>query len=222
MIFQNRREAGKLLADKLLKYKEEPNILILALPRGGVPVAYEVAQALQASLDLLIVRKLGVPGEEEVAMGAIALGGLCVLNEEILQILHISDGALQIVIDRETKRLTELNQLYRGGKENPNCEGKTIIIIDDGIATGMTMKVAVKFLRQKGAQKIIVAAPVSPADTFNDLLQEADEVISLQIPRDFFGVGSWYEDFSQTTDEEVLQLLQYQGVTLNENNFYKP
>ena len=205
--FANRTEAGKLLADALSGYTGRSDILILALPRGGVPVAYEVAKALFAPMDLWLVRKLGVPGQEELALGALAGKNIRVLNYDIIDLLNIDETVIDTIVAREQAELERRNRLYRQGKPPPAIEGKTIIIIDDGLATGATMRVAISSLRQAGAARIIAAVPVGAASTCDKIEEEADQLICLHTPEPFYGVGQWYNDFSQTSDDEVLALL---------------
>ena len=205
--FRNRREAGRLLAKKLTNYAGRPDVLVLALPRGGVPVAYEVAQALRAPLDLFIVRKLGIPGYEELAMGAVATGGGRVLNEQIVTGLRIPDYIIDGVAAQEQQEIARRERLYRGGRPPPDVRGKTIILVDDGLATGATMLAAVKALRQQQPARIVVAVPTAAAETCEQLRKEVDEVICAMTPQPFEAVGRWYEDFTQTTDEEVRDLL---------------
>lgn len=205
--FTNRTEAGKLLADALSGYAGRRDILILALPRGGVPVAYEVANALSAPMDLWLVRKLGVPGQEELALGALAGKNIRVLNYDIIDLLNIDETIIDTIVAREQTELERRNRLYRQGKPPPAIEGKTIIIIDDGLATGATMRVAISSLRQAGAAWIIAAVPVGAVSPCGKIEEEADELICLHTPEPFYGVGQWYNDFSQTSDDEVLALL---------------
>ncbi len=205
--FKNRIEAGRSLASALKPYVERPGVLILALPRGGVPVAFEVAQALNIPLDLMIVRKLGLPGQEELAMGAVATGGIKVLNHLLIQKLSISDAVLNLAIDKEKKELKRREQVYRGERPIPEVSGRWVILIDDGLATGATMRAAVSALRQQKPAGIIIGIPVAPIDTVEELRKEADEVVCLATPEPFSAIGKWYEDFSQTSDEEVSNLL---------------
>lgn len=205
--FKNRIEAGRSLARALKSYAERPGILILALPRGGVPVAFEVAQALNIPLDLLIVRKLGLPGQEELAMGAVATGGAKVLNHALMQSLGISEAVLNPVVDKERKELERRERVYRGERPVPEVSGRWVILIDDGLATGSTMRAAVSALRQQRPAGIVIGIPVAPADTVEELRKEADEVVCLATPEPFSAIGEWYEDFSQTSDEEVGDLL---------------
>ncbi|SEO37946.1 phosphoribosyltransferase [Nitrosovibrio sp. Nv6] len=205
--FADRAEAGKMLAEALSAYAGRTDVLVLALPRGGVPVAYEVAKMLAAPMDLWLVRKLGVPGQEELAMGAMAGKDTRILNQEIINILNIDQAAIDAAVAREQKELERRNRHYRQGRPPPDIEGKTIIIIDDGLATGATMRAAIASLRHMGAKRIIAAVPVGAASTCSKVQKEADELVCLFTPEPFYGVGQWYSDFSQTSDEEVLALL---------------
>ena len=205
--FPDRAEAGRFLATKLSKYSGRDDVIVLGLPRGGVPVAYEVARALRVPLDVFIVRKLGVPGFEELAVGAIASGGVRVLNEDVARALPNADEIIQAVTQHETAEVERREQKYRDGRPAPEIQGKAVILIDDGLATGATMRAAVKALRQRGAAKIVVAVPVGPLDTCKEFEEEADEVVCASAPEFFQAVGQYYEDFSQTSDEEVRQLL---------------
>lgn len=205
--FRNRRDAGARLAAKLSGYARQPNVLVLALPRGGVPVAAEVAQALRTPWDVLVVRKLGVPGHEELAMGAIASGRVRVLNRPVIAACGIGEDALERVVAREQRELARREKLYRGNRPTCPVAGRTVILVDDGIATGSTVRAALAALRNRGADRAIVAAPVIAADTKADLEREADEVIAVLAPVDFEAVGAWYDDFSATTDEEVTRLV---------------
>src|SRR4029077_21249278 len=205
--FPNRAEAGRVLGTKLSKYAGGEDVIVLGLPRGGVPVAYEVARALRVPLDVFIVRKLGVPGFEELAVGAIASGGVRVLNEEVANALPNRDEIIEAVTAKEIAELERREHEYRDGRPAPELHGKTVILIDDGLATGATMRAAVKALRQRGAAKIVVAVPVGPPDTCHEIEEQADETICLNTPEFFQAVGQYYEDFSQTTDEDVRELL---------------
>src|SRR5437762_10756093 len=205
--FSNRAEAGQLLAEKLLAYANRDDVIVLGLPRGGVPVAFEVARRLRVPLDVFIVRKLGVPGFEELAVGAIASGGVRVLNEDVARSLPNADEIIEEVTLRETAELQRREQSYRDGRPAPELRDKTIILVDDGLATGATMRAAVKALRQRGAATIVVAVPVGPPDTCREFEDEADEVVCASEPEFFQAVGQYYEDFSQTSDEEVRELL---------------
>jgi len=205
--FENRIEAGRFLARRLQEYKNRPDVLVLALPRGGVPVAYEVAENLNAPLDVLIVRKLGAPGHEELAVGAIASGGVYVLNRDVVNTLHLSDQHLQQIAAREQRELERREQAYRDGRQPAEVEGKTVILIDDGLATGATMWAAVEALRQRNPAKIIVAVPTAEADICRAFREIADDVVCGITPDPFIAVGLWYREFDQTTDDEVRTLL---------------
>ena len=211
MQFRNRVEAGQQLAKRLAKYANRPDVLVLALPRGGVPVGFEVAQALNAPLDVFVVRKLGVPGHEELAMGAIASGGVRILNGSVVEGLNISDDVIDAVAARELRELERRERAYRDDRPAPDVQGRTVILVDDGIATGSTMKAAVEALRQLEAGRIIVAAPTAALSTVREMRADVDELVAVMTPADFIGVGQWYEDFSQTTDDEVRELLQRAG-----------
>ena len=208
MRFRDRTEAGKLLAAKLGRYANRADVVVLALPRGGVPVAFEVARALNAPLDLFLVRKLGVPGQEELAMGAIASGGGRVLNEEVVAYLRISDDLINAVAAEEELELERRERAYRGERPMPLIEGRTVILIDDGVATGSTMRAAVAALRQKSPAQIVVAVPTAADSTASELRAEVDDFVAVIEPEEFFAVGQWYENFSQTTDAEVRDLLE--------------
>jgi len=207
-VFRDRRDAGRTLAGKLGPYAGRTDVLVLALPRGGVPVAYEVARALHAPMDLFLVRKLGVPGQEELAMGAIATGGVCVLNEQVVRGYGIPERAIQAVAERERAELDRRQKAYRGDSPEPEVRGRTVILIDDGLATGSTMRAAVMALRRQEPARVVVAVPVGAPSTCRDFAAEADEIVCALTPEPFFGVGQWYEDFTQTTDEEVRELLE--------------
>src|SRR5438552_4581625 len=205
--FPDRAAAGRLLAEKLTQYAGRDDVIVLGLPRGGVPVAYEVAQALRVPLDVFIVRKLGVPGFEELAVGAIASGGVRVLNEDVARALPNADEIIDAVTAKERIELERREQSYRDGRPAPELRDRVAILIDDGLATGATMRAAVKALRQRGAAKIVVAVPVGPPDTCKEFEDEADEVVCASAPEFFQAVGQYYEDFSQTSDDEVRELL---------------
>jgi putative phosphoribosyl transferase len=205
--FLNRAEAGRLLAEKLEKYAGRDEVIVLGLPRGGVPVAYEVAKRLGVPLDVFIVRKLGVPGFEELAAGAIASGGVRVLNQDVMRALPNADETIESITARETAELERREQSYRDGRLAPELRNRVVILVDDGLATGATMRAAVKALRQRGVAKIVVAVPVGPPDTCREFEDEADETICASTPEFFQAVGQYYEDFSQTSDEEVRELL---------------
>lgn len=206
-VFANRVEAGQLLAERLSRYAGRPDVLVLALPRGGVPVASEVAQRLGAPLDVFVVRKLGVPGHEELAMGAIATGGVRVINQEVVEQLRIRPEVIDRVAAQERAELERRELAYRGHRPPPQIVGRTVIVIDDGIATGSTMRAALAALRRQHPARLIVATPTVAAATLTEIESKADEVVAVIAPEDFYGVGQWYEDFSQTTDEEVRDLL---------------
>jgi len=206
--FRDRAEAGQLLATKLTGYANHPDVLVLALPRGGAPVAFEVARALHAPLDVMIVRKLGVPGEEELAMGAIASGGVCVLNDDVVQMLGIPEELIHKVAAHEQQELERRERLYRGDRPAYDVHGRTVILVDDGMATGATMRAAVAAVRQQQPARIVIAVPVAAAATCEEFAAVVDELVCILRPEDFFAVGIWYESFSQTTDEEVRDLLQ--------------
>jgi predicted phosphoribosyltransferase len=205
--FENRAEAGRSLAERLKEYVGRDDVIVLGLPRGGVPVAYEVARALRAPLDVFIVRKLGVPGFEELAAGAIASGGVRVLNEDVVRALPNADAIIESVTVREKNELERREQSYRDGRPAPQVRGRIVILVDDGLATGATMRAAVKALRQSGAAKIVVAVPVGPPETCREIEAEADAIVCATAPEFFRAVGQYYHDFSQTSDEEVRELL---------------
>ena len=209
--FRNRTDAGRQLAEKLAAYADRPDVLVLALPRGGVPVGFEVARALGAPLDVFLVRKLGVPGYEELAMGAVATGGVRVLNDEIVRGLGISEHEIDAVVARELRELSRRDRLYRGDRPPSDVAGRTVILVDDGLATGATMQAAVQALRQQQPGRIVAAVPTASPDTCQVLKAEADDVICAITPEPFFAVGHWYDDFTQTTDDEVRELLARQG-----------
>lgn len=207
--FGNRIEAGQLLAKKLAAYSNRPDVVVLALPRGGVPVAYEVAQALNAPLDVFLVRKLGIPGHEELAMGAIASGNVRVLNDEVVDYLGIPDDLIDRVAAREQRELERREKLYRGSSPAVPVTNRTVIVVDDGLATGSTMRAAVNALRKMRPARIIVAAPVAARETCESFKEDVDSTcVCVITPQPFYGVGLWYEDFSQTSDEEVCYLLR--------------
>jgi putative phosphoribosyl transferase len=208
MQFRNRVEAGQLLAKKLSRYANRADVLVLALPRGGVPVGFEIAQALHAPLDVFIVRKLGLPGHEELAMGAIATGGVRVLNGEVVERLNIDDEVIDAVAAQELSELERREKTYRGDRSAPDVQGRTIILVDDGIATGSTMRAAVEALRQLNAGHIVAATPTVALSTAREMRPEVDELVAVMTPADFVAVGQWYQDFDQTTDAEVRDLLE--------------
>lgn len=206
--FRDRREAGRILAGQLADYAGRPNVLVLALPRGGVPVAFEVARALDAPLDLFLVRKLGVPGHEELAMGAIATGGVRLLHPELVRRLGIAPEVIDRVAEAEQAELSRRGRAYRGDRPAPDVQGKTVILVDDGLATGASMRAAVAALRQAQPAEVVVAVPIAASETCNEFRDEVDRVVCARTPEPFFAVGMWYQDFSQTTDDEVRDLLR--------------
>jgi len=208
MIFRDRTDAGRQLAARLTRYADRTDVLVLALPRGGVPVAYEVAKELKAPLDVFLVRKLGVPGHEELAMGAIASGGVRVLNEDIVDYLGIPAEVIDAVAAHEQRELERRARAYRGDRPPPDVKDRVVILIDDGLATGSTMRAAAASLRLQKPGRIVVAVPVSSPETCDQFRSEVDEIVCLITPKHFQGVGLWYENFSQTTDEEVGELLK--------------
>jgi putative phosphoribosyl transferase len=206
--YRDRRHAGQVLAQRLGDFKDRgADVIVLALPRGGVPVAFEVARALHASLDVFIVRKLGVPGREEYAMGAIASGGVCVLNHEVVDWLGISQAAIDTVMQAERLELARREHLYRQTTPVPSLHARTVLLIDDGLATGSTMRAAIRACRQQQPRLLVAAIPVADADVCESLRNEADEVVCASTPEPFQAVGRWYEDFTQTSDDEVRALL---------------
>lgn len=207
MLFRDRTDAGRRLANRLGQYGGKPDVVVLALPRGGVVVGYEVAGALQAPLDVLLVRKLGVPGHEELALGAIASGGVRVINENIIKMLGITSHEIEQIAALEQWELERRQQAYLAGREPVNVKGQTVILVDDGLATGATMRAAVEAMRFTRASRIVVAIPTAPLETRDLLAEMADEVVCLTMPEPFYGVGGSYMDFTQVSDEEVKSLL---------------
>jgi predicted phosphoribosyltransferase len=207
MLFHDRIDAGRQLAEQLQRYADRPDVIVLALPRGGVPVGYEVARELNVPLDVFLVRKLGVPGHEELAMGAIASGGVRVLNEDSIRYLGIPEAWVDEVAAREERELRRREEAYRDDRPEPDVRGKTVILVDDGLATGSTMRAAVAAVRQLGPARVVVAVPVGAPETCGEFRREADDVVCAREPEPFYAVGAWYEDFSQTSDEEVRELL---------------
>jgi putative phosphoribosyl transferase len=205
--FENRREAGRRLAAQLRPFANRADVLVLGLPRGGVPVAFEVATALDAPLDVFIVRKLGLPWHEELAMGAIASGGVRTLDHDLIRVARVSDADVARVTAQEQAELERREYQYRGTRAFPDLTGRTVILVDDGLATGWTMRAAVAALRQEGPARVVVAVPVAAPDTCDAFRDIADEIICAETPEPFIAVGVWYEDFSQTTDGEVHDLL---------------
>ncbi|MEE9911731.1 MAG: phosphoribosyltransferase [Deltaproteobacteria bacterium] len=206
--FQDRADAGIYLAGRLQKYANKPDTIVLGLPRGGVVVAYEVAQGLGLPLDVFLVRKLGVPGYEELAMGAIASGGVQVINQDVLRGIRISPARIQEVAAKEMEELKRRERVYRENRPPLAIEGQTIILVDDGLATGATMRAAVEALRKQGPRKIVIAVPVASREACQEFQTAVHEIICVLTPAQFQAVGAWYEDFSQTTDQEVIQLLR--------------
>ncbi|MBA4450179.1 phosphoribosyl transferase [Cylindrospermopsis raciborskii S07] len=209
MKFHNRIQAGKMLGESLMDYANRENLLVLALPRGGVPVGWEIAKAVNAPLDVCIVRKIGVPGQKELAMGAIGAGGVRVFNHDIIATLGIDRDVIENVVSQELEELKRREQTYRGNAPPIKVENKTVILVDDGVATGATIRAAIAVLKQQKPSKIVVAIPVASASTYRELESEVDEVVCLQTPEFFSAIGLWYEDFSQTSDQEVCEILGY-------------
>lgn len=205
--FPNRREAGKALAQFLLAYRGRADVLVLALPRGGVPVAYEIASALQAPLDVFTVRKLGVPNQPELAMGAVASGGIALIDARLIQTLRINDADIAAVVERETEELHRREAAYRAGRAPLDVRGKTVLLVDDGVATGASMRAAIESLRANAPKAIVVAVPVGAPDTCHHLRGVADDVVCALMPDDLVAVGAHYEDFQQIGDDEVRELL---------------
>lgn len=212
--FRNRAEAGKLLAQRLAKYADRADVLVLGLPRGGVPVAFEVAKALNAPLDICLVRKLGVPGHKELAMGAIASGGVRVLNYDVVSWLGISGKTIDTVAAHELRELQRRDRAYRGDRPQPEIRNQILILVDDGIATDSTMRAAITVLKSQHPQQIIVAVPVAPSDICKALRSEVNDVVCLIHPDPFYAIGLWYANFAQTTDEAVHELLAREFVAL--------
>ncbi|TAK61208.1 phosphoribosyltransferase [Methylobacter sp.] len=213
--FENRIQAGRLLGQALAEYSKRPDVIILALPRGGVPVGFEIARMIDAPLDIMLVRKLGTPGQEELAMGAIASGGSCVLNPDIVAAIDISQETIDAAIVRERQELERRERAYRGEQPPPAVENHCVILVDDGLATGASMLAAVAALKQRNPASIVVAVPVAPAETVLRLQQEANDVVCLATPEPFLAVGRWYREFSQTSDDEVKFLLKRAWATLH-------
>ncbi len=206
--FQNRKEAGRILASKLEKFTNHPDAVVLALPRGGVPVGFEVARELNLPLDVLLVRKLGVPGHEELAMGAIASGGIRYLNRAVIESFRIRPEILEETERREALELMRREALYRGNRPPLNVEGRTVILVDDGVATGSTVRVAIQMLRSQHVARIVVATPAAPPAAKWEIAPLVDDFIAVVTPEDFYGVGQFYEDFSQIDDDTVYELLK--------------
>jgi predicted phosphoribosyltransferase len=209
--FRNREDAGRRLAGLLRHHAGDPRVLVLALPRGGVPVAREIAESLGAPLDVFVVRKLGVPGHEELALGAIASGRVLVLNEDVVQALRITRDVIDAVAAQEAREVERRERAYRGDRPPVDPKGRVVIVVDDGLATGATMRAAVRALRDRGADRLIVAVPTAAPQTCDDFRMEVDEMVCAMTPEPFDAVGLWYEDFSQTTDAEVQEILRQSG-----------
>lgn len=209
--FRDRHHAGRVLAEHLQPYAGEQGLLVLALPRGGVPVGYEVARALRAPLDVFLVRKLGVPGHEELAMGAIASGGVRVLNPSVIRMLEVTEDQISAVAVDEQRELERREREYRQGRGMPQVEGRTVLLVDDGLATGSTMRAAAAALRAQDPGRLVIAVPVAAPETCDEFRGEVDDVVCALTPEPFRAVGLWYDDFSQTTDEEVRDLLARGG-----------
>ena len=206
--FRDRAEAGRLLAGKLKPYANRPDVVVLALPRGGVPVGFEIAKALHAALDVMVVRKLGTPGQEELAMGAITSGGVRVLNRSIVDALGIAESVIESVAAREQQELEQRERLYRGARTAPEIRDRVVILVDDGIATGATMRAAIAALRKQHPTRLIVAVPVAPRSTVRELQAEGEEVVCVRALEPFGAIGAWYENFAQVSNEEVSELLE--------------
>jgi predicted phosphoribosyltransferase len=207
MIFTDRRHAGRALAQQLSEYAHRPDVVVLGLPRGGVPVAWEVARALDAPLDVFVVRKLGVPGQSELAMGAIASGGVTILSHDLIARVRIPSSEIDAAIARERQELSRRERRYRGGRPALSLSGKTVLLVDDGLATGATMRAAIAAVRKLGPASIVVAVPTAARQACDEARAAADECVCVSTPPHFMAVGEWYADFSQTTDEEVEELL---------------
>jgi predicted phosphoribosyltransferase len=207
MQFRDRAEAGRLLAQELVRYAHRPDVVVLALPRGGVPVGFEVARALSVPLDVFVVRKLGVPGHEELAMGAIASGGVLVRNDEVVQLLGIPDWVIEDTAAREAQEVARRALAYRGDRPPLDVRGRVVILVDDGLATGSTMRAAARAVRGLDPARVVIAVPVAARSTCEEMRDEADEVVCMATPEPFHAVGLWYESFDQTSDDEVRSLL---------------
>ncbi len=207
MRFQDRTEAGQRLAEKLTEYASRPDVLVLGLPRGGVPVAYTVARALHVPLDVVLARKLGVPGEEELAMGAVSSGGVRVLNDDVIRLCHISPDTVEAVAADQQREVVRREHLYRKDRPLPDLRGRTVILVDDGIATGATMRAAAAAVRHQQPARLVIAVPVAAASTCQALRAEVDELVCVLTPAEFFGVGLWYDHFPQISDAAVCALL---------------
>jgi putative phosphoribosyl transferase len=216
MLFKDRADAGRRLAEELSGYGGRTDVMVLGLPRGGVPVAFEVAKVLKAPLDIFLVRKLGAPGQKELAMGAIAPGGVRVLNRDVVQALNISDEIIEAIAAEEQQELERRERAYRGDRPKPDVRGRTLILVDDGLATGASMRAAVIALRGQEPGGIIVAVPTAAPETCEALKDEVDEIVCVLTPQPFLGIGASYEEFSQMTDEEVRELIEQEGAVKGE------
>jgi predicted phosphoribosyltransferase len=217
--YRDRTDAGRQLATKLTNYARRADVTVLALPRGGVPVAFEVAAALHAPLDVFIVRKLGVPGHEEFAMGPIATGGVRVLDDDALRFLGVSRAAIEQVTAAEQRELERRERVYRGDRPPPDVSGRTVILVDDGLATGSTMRAAVEALRREGAARVVVAVPIAPPETCDAFREIVDDIVCARTPEPFHAVGRWYLNFSQTMDDEVHELLERAAQSSGDTRF---
>ena len=206
--FRDRFDAGRQLGQRLERYARRPDVLVLGLPRGGVPVAFEVARALGAPLDVFLVRKLGAPGHEELAMGAVASGGVRVLNREVVEVLLVPERVIEELASQELREVERRQRSYRGDRPPPDARDRTVILVDDGVATGSTMRAAAQAVRLLAPARLVVGVPVAPPETCRALASEVDEVVCLATPEPFYGVGLWYADFSPTTDTQVRELLE--------------
>lgn len=217
LVFQNRAQAGQMLAAKLALFADRNDVIVLALPRGGVPIGYEVAQALHAPLDVFVVRKLGVPGQEELAMGAIASGGAIVVNEDVVRFLQIDQPVIECVAEHEFKELERREREYRGDRPKPDVHNRTVILVDDGLATGSTMRAAVRALRNFEPARIIVATPTASRRTRDELRREVSDCVCVDTPDPFYAVGQYYDDFSQVTDDQVREFLDSSAANTKAN-----
>lgn len=206
-IFRDREDAGRRLAERLERYRDE-DVVVLALPRGGVPVGYEVSRALDAPLDVFVARKVGAPGQPELAIGAVAPGGVRMVNERVVRELGVSEDWIESAAEKELAEVARRMRRFRGERPEPEIEGRTVILVDDGIATGMTVRAAVRAIREKRPRRIVLAVPVCAGVTAEALSREVDELVCLQIPQDLWAIGLWYENFRQLEDEEVVELLE--------------
>lgn len=207
LIFRDRADAGRRLAEELRGYAGRDDVVVLALPRGGVPVGRRIADALGAPLDVLLVRKLGAPFQPELALGAVATGGIRILNQELLGQVRVPDEEMEEVTARERAELERREQAYRGDREPLPVEGRTVILVDDGVATGSTLRAAIRCLRERAPARIVAAVPVAPAESAASLAEEVDELVCVLTPASFFGISQWYERFPQLSDDEVRELL---------------